>query len=48
MLALALNGPVRDGRLVPAFLLIIPWAVPAYITASHGAGMFDYEFGASI
>ena len=27
-------------------LLIIPWAVPAYITALTWRGMFDYEYGA--
>jgi arabinogalactan oligomer/maltooligosaccharide transport system permease protein len=26
--------------------LIVPWAVPAYITALTWRGMFDYEFGA--
>ncbi len=32
MLAVALNGPIR-GKAIYRILLIIPWAVPAYITA---------------
>ena len=32
LLAVALNGPVR-GKSLYRILLIIPWAVPAYITA---------------
>ena len=45
MLAVALNGPVL-GRGIYRVLLIIPWAVPAYITALTWRGMFDYEYGA--
>jgi arabinogalactan oligomer/maltooligosaccharide transport system permease protein len=45
MLAVALNGPVR-GKALYRLLLIIPWAVPAYITALTWRGMFDYEYGA--
>jgi arabinogalactan oligomer / maltooligosaccharide transport system permease protein len=45
MLAVALNGPVR-GKPIYRLLLIIPWAVPAYITALTWRGMFDYEYGA--
>lgn len=45
MLAVALNGPIR-GKAVYRILLIIPWAVPAYITALTWRGMFDYEYGA--
>jgi arabinogalactan oligomer/maltooligosaccharide transport system permease protein len=45
MLAVALNGPIR-GKAVYRMLLIIPWAVPAYITALTWRGMFDYEYGA--
>jgi arabinogalactan oligomer/maltooligosaccharide transport system permease protein len=45
LLAVALNGPVR-GKAVYRLLLIIPWAVPAYITALTWRGMFDYEYGA--
>ncbi len=37
LLAVALNGPVR-GKALYRILLIIPWAVPAYITALSGAG----------
>jgi arabinogalactan oligomer/maltooligosaccharide transport system permease protein len=45
MLAVALNGPIR-GKTLYRILLVIPWAVPAYITALTWRGMFDYEFGA--
>lgn len=45
LLAVALNGPVR-GKALYRILLIIPWAVPAYITALTWRGMFDYEYGA--
>lgn len=45
LLAVALNGPVR-GKMLYRTLLIIPWAVPAYITALTWRGMFDYEYGA--
>ena len=45
MLAVVINGPVR-GKSIYRVLLIIPWAVPAYITALTWRGMFDYEFGA--
>jgi arabinogalactan oligomer/maltooligosaccharide transport system permease protein len=45
LLAVALNGPVR-GKAIYRILLIIPWAVPAYITALTWRGMFDYEYGA--
>ncbi len=45
LLAVALNGPVRCKALY-RLLLIIPWAVPAYITALTWRGMFDYEYGA--
>jgi arabinogalactan oligomer / maltooligosaccharide transport system permease protein len=44
LLAVTLNGPVR-GKSIYRVLLIIPWAVPAYITALTWRGMFDYEFG---
>ncbi|MGL4513542.1 MAG: extracellular solute-binding protein [Lacipirellulaceae bacterium] len=43
-LAVMLNGPVR-GKSVYRLLLVIPWAVPAYITALTWRGMFDPEFG---
>ena len=45
LLAVALNGPVR-GKAIYRLLLILPWAVPAYITALTWRGMFDYEYGA--
>lgn len=45
MLAVVINGPVR-GKTIYRVLLIIPWAVPQYITALTWRGMFDYEFGA--
>lgn len=45
MLAVTLNGPVR-GKSIYRVLLIIPWAVPAYITALTWRGMFDEQFGA--
>ena len=45
MLAVALNAPIR-GKSLYRLLLIIPWAVPAYITALTWRGMFDYEYGA--
>ncbi|HEX4415085.1 MAG TPA: extracellular solute-binding protein [Lacipirellulaceae bacterium] len=45
LLAVALNGPVF-GKSLYRILLIIPWAVPAYITALTWHGMFDYEYGA--
>jgi arabinogalactan oligomer/maltooligosaccharide transport system permease protein len=45
LLAVALNGPLR-GKQIYRVLLIIPWAVPAYITALTWRGMFDYKYGA--
>ena len=45
LLAVTLNGPVR-GKAIYRILLIIPWAVPAYITALSWRGMFDFEYGA--
>ncbi len=45
LLAVVINGPVR-GKSIYRVMLIIPWAVPAYITALTWRGMFDYEFGA--
>lgn len=44
-LAVILNGPVR-GKSLYRVALIIPWAVPAYITALTWRGMFDAEYGA--
>ena len=43
-LALLLNGDVR-GRAVYRSLLILPWAMPQYITALTWRGMFSYEYG---
>ncbi len=44
-LAVMLNGPVV-GKSIYRVLLILPWAVPAYITALTWKGMFDLEYGA--
>jgi arabinogalactan oligomer/maltooligosaccharide transport system permease protein len=44
-LALAINGPIR-GKAIYRVLLIIPWAVPAYITALTWRSMFHYDYGA--
>jgi len=45
MLAIAINGPIR-GKTIYRILLIIPWAVPAYITALTWRSMFHFEYGA--
>ena len=45
MLAVALNGPIR-GKAIYRILLIIPWAVPAYITALTWRSMFNLDYGA--
>ena len=45
MLAAVLNGPVR-GKFFYQLVLILPWAIPAYITALTWRGMFDYQYGA--
>jgi arabinogalactan oligomer/maltooligosaccharide transport system permease protein len=44
ILAVALYRPIT-GRTLYQLLLIIPWAVPAYITALTWRGMFSYEYG---
>jgi len=44
-LALLLNRPL-PGRALFRTLLILPWAVPAYITALTWRGMFNYRYGA--
>lgn len=44
-LAIALNGPIR-GKSLYRVMLIIPWAVPAYITALTWRSMFHYDYGA--
>ena len=43
-LALVLNTDLR-GRSIYRSLLILPWAVPQYITALTWRGMFNYEYG---
>ena len=45
-LALLLNRPSLRGRTIYRVLLIIPWAVPSYITALIWKGMFHPELGA--
>lgn len=45
LLAVALQHTAR-GRGVYQLLLILPWAIPAYITAMSWRGMFSYEYGA--
>ena len=44
-LALLLNQPIRGSWLYRA-LLILPWAVPQYISALTWRGLFDFEYGA--
>jgi arabinogalactan oligomer/maltooligosaccharide transport system permease protein len=44
-LALLLNQEIR-GRALYRALLILPWAMPQYITALTWRGMFNYEYGA--
>lgn len=43
-LAMVLSGPVR-GRALYRTLLILPWAMPQYISALTWRGMFNYEYG---
>jgi arabinogalactan oligomer/maltooligosaccharide transport system permease protein len=45
LLAVLLNGPVR-GKTIIRTLLVLPWAMPAYISALTWRGMFNYEYGA--
>ncbi len=45
MLALLLSGPIV-GRTWFRTLLILPWAMPQYISALTWRGMFNYEYGA--
>ena len=45
MLAIAINGPIR-GKTFYRICLIIPWAVPAYITALTWRSMFHFDYGA--
>jgi arabinogalactan oligomer/maltooligosaccharide transport system permease protein len=44
-LAVLLSGPLR-GRAVYRTLLILPWAMPQYISALTWRGMFNFEYGA--
>ncbi len=44
VLAIVLSGPVR-GRAFYRTLLILPWAMPQYISALTWRGMFNYEYG---
>jgi arabinogalactan oligomer / maltooligosaccharide transport system permease protein len=44
MLGILLNRPL-PGRAVLRALLILPWAVPQYISALTWKGMFNYEYG---
>jgi arabinogalactan oligomer/maltooligosaccharide transport system permease protein len=44
-LAILLSGPIR-GRGIYRTLLILPWAMPQYISALTWRGMFNYEYGA--
>lgn len=45
-LALALNIPGLTGRRIYRTLLILPWAVPSYVTSLVWRNMFDGQFGA--
>ena len=44
-LAILLNQEIR-GRAIYRALLILPWAMPQYITALTWRGMFNFEYGA--
>lgn len=46
LLAMILNSPIVAGRRIYRTLLILPWAVPNYITALIWKGMFQKQFGA--
>lgn len=45
ILALALNTEGLRGRAIYRVLLILPWAIPNYITALTWKGMFHQQFG---
>lgn len=45
LLAMVLTGPVK-GRAIYRTILILPWAMPQYISALTWRGMFSYEYGA--
>ena len=44
-LALALNHPTMHGRRIYRSLLILPYALPSFMTALIWAGMFNQDFG---
>jgi arabinogalactan oligomer/maltooligosaccharide transport system permease protein len=46
LLALLLSRPVLKLRAFYRVLLIVPWAVPSYVTALAWKGMFHRQFGA--
>jgi arabinogalactan oligomer/maltooligosaccharide transport system permease protein len=46
VLGIALANPLRKLRAVYRVLLIVPWAVPSYVTALAWKGMFHRQFGA--
>jgi arabinogalactan oligomer/maltooligosaccharide transport system permease protein len=46
LLALALNTPGLRGKAIYRVLLILPWAMPNYITALIWKGLFHPQFGA--
>jgi arabinogalactan oligomer/maltooligosaccharide transport system permease protein len=45
MLAMALNTDALKGKAIYRVLLILPWAIPNYITALVWRGMFHPQFG---
>lgn len=44
-LAVVLNDKLVKGKSLWRLLLILPWALPQYITALTWRGMFNYEYG---
>jgi arabinogalactan oligomer / maltooligosaccharide transport system permease protein len=46
LLALALNTPGLKGKAIYRVLLILPWAIPNYITALIWKALFHQQFGA--
>ncbi|HET7202293.1 MAG TPA: sugar ABC transporter permease [Steroidobacteraceae bacterium] len=46
ILALALNTPGLQGKAIYRVLLILPWAIPNYITALIWKALFHQQFGA--
>jgi arabinogalactan oligomer/maltooligosaccharide transport system permease protein len=46
LLALALNTPGLRGKAIYRVLLILPWAIPNYITALIWKALFHQQFGA--